>query len=448
MSTNNGSDAPVTTDAPATAAATDANAVGRKLLEDLQNKFSPVASPETVQKLVQDGILPEGSTVIDFGTLKGQLDTDQRTLRDIQAQQPIDTTDAARALTDAQTAQTAAQKTLDDAQARVTPLEQQIQKRQDQDDKVKNAFNTIATTLNQTEIGNGQLTDIVNNPDSTPELRDAANVLLGTIHDETYGSGRGLAHRNTSDYSDFDMFSFSGGIHFNWDTVNRGGEKHEAQNNADRATLAPLLTERDSAKAAKDAADNDLTAKQTDLNNLNDQNLALTTQKQTLSERVQDEQAALDSAQAPGNLDAAGRVTRGGGYYQVAEALLGIPEGGHSTADEKELKMLTRILQNEERLLNGGKLPKYLKVGDQLLAPENLSRVMQELAATLEPAEPVQQAPAVTGPAITDTTTQPVTAPPEQQPPAGDQTLDYTPPYVDPSIFDNTDETQDPGRKR
>jgi|GEM_PF-938069 len=389
MSKNNGSDAATATDAPL-APATDPNAVGHKLLEDLQTKFAPAAAPEAVQKLVQDGILPEGSTVINFDDLKGQLNTDQRTLHDIQTQQPSDTTDATKAVTDAQATQTAAQTALDTAQGKIDPLEAQIKKRNDLDASVRNAYNTLATGLNQIEIGDGQLRDIANDTTQSQTMRDAANVLLGTIHDETYGSGKAIAHRNTSDYTDPDFISFTGGIHFNEATVNRGLQKHADQNTADQTTLTSLTSDRDNAKAALDAAGTDLTAKQQALTAMNDSNTALVTQKQALETRVQDEQAALDTAKPNTELDALGRVTKGGGYYQVAEALLGIAEGGHSTQDEKELKMLTRILQSEEKLLNGGKLPKYLKVGDQLLAPENLGRIMSELQASLAPEQPAQ----------------------------------------------------------
>lgn len=97
-----------------------------------------------------------------------------------------------------------------------------------------------------------------------------------------------------------------------------------------------------------------------------------------LEKRVTDEKAALAPYESINKL---GQVTKDGGYYQTAENLLGISDkGGHSQMQEKELKALTQILQDQTKEQNHGKLPDSLAQKDHLLKPENFDHVLEKLS--------------------------------------------------------------------
>jgi predicted nucleic acid-binding Zn-ribbon protein len=365
------------------APANDSAATGQKLLDDLGSKFYPGASkPDQVGQLVTDGVLPAGSTVIDFGAVKTHLAADQKALDGIKDQKPADNTQAGKDVTDATGKDTAAGKALDDAKAKAKPLEDQIQARKDEDAKVDKAFGVLTKAGKGDAFSKDDLTKL--STDKDPAVAAAAKDLLTEFHPAVPGHGpRGSGGKPEQD-------DYTEGRGFLWGTqkIDKDGiakteAQHAAQNTADGKTLAPLEAAKDTAQKAKDSADTDLAAKQKALDTINQGNTALDAQKTQLAQNIKDEQAALTP---DGSLDKAGRVVKGGGYYQVAENLLGIDDKkGPTTEQAKELKLLTHLLQEEVKANNGGKLPPYLKQNDPLLTSDGIQDVMDKLKKSLAP---------------------------------------------------------------
>jgi hypothetical protein len=357
--------------------ANDNTAVQQALHDDLQGKYFPgAAKPENITKLITDGILPAGATVIDMSAVKDHLTADQQKLAELNGKQPTDVAPATKALTDAQGVQTQAQQTLDAAEAKIKPITDKIDARNQQDAQVKADFDTVTKATGDTWERASDLKAIQNDASKPQEVRDAAGRLLATFQDHPAGTGRGRTNNVTNDYGKVGVLN---PMYLDKDTIEAGIQHHQELNAADQKTLAPLVADRDQAKAAKDTADAGVTTAQKNLDSVNAGNKDLADQKTQTADRIKEEQAALTPDAAA---DKAGRVVRGGGYYQVAENLLGISDKArHTTMQEKELKLLTKMLQDEERTLNGGHLPKYLKENDVLLKPENIQSVIDRLKA-------------------------------------------------------------------
>jgi hypothetical protein len=356
-------------------------AVREALAKDLGNQFFPgAAKPEAVGKLVQDGILPAGSTVIDMGKVQEKLTADTKTAADLKGQQPADTKDATKGVADATGVQKDAGTKLDAAQGKVDGVQGPIDARNKLDADVKKDFDTLHAATKKDEFNKDDLTKLAADTKQTPEVRAAAAQLVSTFHDKATGKN-GSQHKETDDYGkNVHWFKDASHQYINKDTIADGVKNHQTQNTEDQKKLDPLVKDRDAAKQVKDKADTDVTTAQKGLDTLNTQNKDLADQKTQTDARIKEEQGALTP---DASLDKASRVVKGGGYYQVAENMLGISDkGGHSAMQEKELKMLTQLLQNEEKQLNGGHLPKYLKQNDQLLKPENLQHVLDSLQHT------------------------------------------------------------------
>ena len=375
----------------------DNAAVSQKLFSDLQGKFFTGSNkPETVDQLVKDGILPAGSTVIDFSTVQGHLKDDQKKLTEVQGQQPTDTTPATKALADATAVQTTTGAALDQANAKAKPIEDRMQARTAEEAQVSKDYATVSGALKNDTVYKKDLTDLVANANTPVDVKAAAQNLLSTFHTAGHTGPRGQRPGEKSDYAE--TGGWSGKHYFDKDTLQDAAAKHASENAADQKALEPLAAARDQAKQAKEQADAGVTTAQKGLDTVNGQNKALTDQQTQLEAKVKEEQEVLTP---DASADKAGRVVKGGGYYQVAENLLGISDKGHHTAmQEKELRMLTHLLQDEEKQLNGGHLPKYLKQNDQLLRPENLQDVLKKLRpapveapATAPPAPEAPPAP-------------------------------------------------------
>ena len=369
-----------------TAQATDNAAVSQKLLDDIQGKLMPGSSADTVKKLVDDKVLPDGSTVMDFGAVKQHLAGDQKALKDLQDKKPEDTTAATKDVKTATDGQTAAKGAVDTAQGKVDAVQKKIDDRTKEEAEVKKDFATLSKAENKTSFDKDDLTKLAGDDKQPKEVRDAAQNLLNTVHSETHmaSAGKGGMRKVTTDADDYGRTPwYSGTMRIDQKSIDSASAKHQEQNAADKKTMEPLQADLDKAKANKATADTDVKAKQDVLDGLNAKNKGVTDQETKLSGQIKDEQAALTPS---GEVDKLGRVVKGGGYYQVAENLLGIDDKGHHTGmQERELKMLTGMLKDEEKRLHGGELPKYLKTNDQLLAPDNLQDMLEKLKAANAP---------------------------------------------------------------
>lgn len=372
-------------DRHASTGADDSQTAGR-LLADVQGRWLNGSNPESVKKLVDSGVLPEGSSVIDFGQVKKHLGDDQKRLDDLnKVDNSGDKTKAGQELDSAKGVQSEAQKKLDDAQKKVDEVQGRIDKRTQLDQQIPQDYNKVSAALGKETVYASDLKTIVDDKSKPQELRDAAQRMMDTLD-----KNRGRSGQKIGDFAD--VGTWSGATYFDKSTVNAGLEKHKKENEADGKVLEPLAAARDQAKQGKDAADSTVAAKQQAVDKLGGDDRAREEEKAKLTQQIKDEQDALKPQDG---LDKAGRVVSGGGYYQVAEKLLGLDKKGHSIEQERELKMLTKLLQEEARDLNGGRLPMYLKTNDQLLKPENLEHVFDKLRQRLQPAVPAPVAPPV-----------------------------------------------------
>lgn len=363
----------------------DSNVVGQRLLDDIQGKFydGNHSKPESVQQLVKSGILPEGSTFLDFGAVKTRLESDKQQLKTLEGQAPLDVATATKAVTDSTAAQKAAKETFDAAAAKADPLQARIDGRIKQDEQVKKDFATLCGAMKTDILDKADVASLAFDLNRPQAVRDAAKNLMGTFYDATRPMGRGktITHYTANDYTD--TRTFSGKPYFDQESLDAGFKKHETQNAADRKLLLPLAHVKEDAKVALNAADADLMNKQTDFKTADDFNQGLEAKKANLAEKIKEEQLIITPV---GEIEKLGRVVKGGGYYQVAENLLGLKSHGHSDLQEKQLKMLTNLLKEEAKELNGGQLPKYLVSNDQLLKPDNLHRVLDKLRLAQVPA--------------------------------------------------------------
>ena len=343
----------------------------QNLLNDAQGRWLDKNQPDAVNKLVQDGVLPEGSKVIDFGKVSGHLDADRKSLDQANAAAPIDTTGASKALDDAKAKLPAAQKALDAAQQAADAIQNRVSGRINSDRQVQNDFDTISKDTKDTYFYASNLKDLAEDKSKSQEVRDAASRLLGTFHKQ----GRGGAN------SEYATTGF-GAPYIDQGSITSKAQKDNLKNDGDVADFKTKSADRDKAKDVVDGINSDISGKDAELKKQTDANKQAEDSKTQIAERIKREEDALKPNETLADL---GKVTKGGGYYQVAERLLGLDHKRHSNAQERELKMMTRMLQDEERKLHGGHLPKSLRQNDALLKPENMAEMLERVRKIANP---------------------------------------------------------------
>ncbi len=382
--------------APLDKAAIDSAMAGQKLLDDIQGKFyGGSAKPEALDKLVKSGVLPEGATFIDFGAVKTRLDVDHEKLKKLESFAPGDVDGAAKLVTDSRTAPKVASDKFDAAAAKADPLQARIDGRIKQDEQVKKDFATLCGALKTDILDKADVASLAFDLNKSQAVRDAAKNLMGTFYDTTRpAGGRGRSttpvHYTANDYTD--SRTWSGKPYFDQESIERGIKKHETLNAADRKLLVPLARAKNQAELGKAAADDDVANKQKHFKDINNYNEKLETEKTKLAEQIKEEQKILTPT---ADVEKLGRVIKGGGYYQVAENILGLKTNNHTDMEEKQLKILTKLLKEEAQELHGGQLPKYLVKDDQLLKPENIHRVLEKLKRSLPPSPSAEKKAAV-----------------------------------------------------
>jgi hypothetical protein len=338
----------------------------KALLNDTQGKWlAQGGNGDAVQNLVKQGVLPEGANVIDFGKVKQAYGDDTAKLDKLSKEQPVDTTKAGGDVKAAQDVDVAAQKRLDTAQKNVDIYARQIDSDQRYEKQTQGQFDTVTKVLNKQSVSKDDLDKLSKDTNQPQDVRDAAKGLLGTWRNTSQGRFHGTHNDYSADQNTIDQKS-----------LDAGKALHDEWLNPIRAKMARNQPELDAAKANKANADKNLGAATDTLTGLSKQNEQLGKDQETLKARIQAEQAALAPNDKLGDLS---KVQKGGGYYQVAEKLLGIDEKHVTSEDARKLKMLSKILQDNEKALHDGKLPKYLKQNDPLLQPENIERVFQQL---------------------------------------------------------------------
>lgn len=342
------------------------------LLNDTQGKWLAQGSNgDMVQNLVKQGVLPEGAKVIDFGKVKQSYGEDTAKLDQLSKQTPADTTKATGDVKTAQDADVAAQKRLDVAQKNVDIYAKPIDSDLRYEKQVQGQFDSVTKALNKQSVTKDDLQKLVSDESQPQEVRDAAKGLLGTWVPTSSGRFHGI--RN--DYS-------KDGYTIDQKTLDAGKTLHDQWLSTARAKMAGFLPALDAAKAGKADADKNLDSANNALKALNKQNDQLAQEQNDMKARVQAEHDALMLNDKLGDMS---KVQKGEGYYQVAEKLLGVDDKHVSSQQAKELKMLTKILQEEAKALHSGQMPKYLKQNDVLLQPENIERVFQRLNEIANP---------------------------------------------------------------
>jgi len=346
----------------------DPQATAQNLLNDAQGRWFNGSKPEAVKKLVDQGILPKDSQVLDFSTVQDRLKKDQNEFGDIKDKKGPDTTESIRDLGMAKLKQAFGQKNIDGVQGDIDKLQLRIDGVHNMDAQTKKDADAVSKALNKDFAYHSDLSKLAKDDKQPPEVREAAQRLLDTWKK---AGPRGAAN---SDYAKDGWL----GQYVNQDSVDAGIAKHEKGLEKDKSSIAEKTTTRDKLKENQKGLDGAVDDKQTALNKLEQEGKDLEARKKKLADNIQGGQDALKPS---ADLDKAGRVISGGGYYQVAEKLLGLNGKGHSNDQERELKMLTKLLQDEARQSHGGKLPPYLKANDPLLREENLNRIMDKIAA-------------------------------------------------------------------
>ena len=355
----------------------DTTATAQKLYSDVQGWFAGGNPTDAKTKLIADGILPAGSSVIDFSTVSQQHDKDTKELGDLSNKTAPDTTQAQKDADAAKKAQSDGKTKLDGAQKDVDTVQKRIDDRKALDGQVKKDLDVVSKANGGKDaIYKSELETMAKDSKQPQEVRDAAQRLLNT-----WQKPAGSHASASSDYAKGSWMP-GWGDYIDKSSVDAGIAKHDKATQADQADLKTKTGARDQLKTQQDGLDTAAKQKQDALDGLKQQGKDLEDRKTALKQHIADEEAALKPAS---DLEQKGKVVSGGGYYQVAEKLLGVGEKGHSTREEQELKMLTKLLQDEARAEHGGKLPKYLTSGDPLLNPTNVTTVMQKLAAMAHP---------------------------------------------------------------
>jgi hypothetical protein len=339
----------------------DKATTAKNLLDDAQGRWLNKTDPDTVQKLIKDGVLPAGSSVIDFGTVSSHLTKDKQDLAKLGTDVSI--AGANDKWIESDKAKLAsAQEALSGAQASVDTIQKGIDDRTNKDKQVQTDFDTVSKATNTTWFHADNLKSIADDKTKAPEVRDAAQRLYDTFQRKIE---KGQA---TSD------FGASGwtGQYIDQSSITAKVNTDNQANKADGDKLKTATADRDKAQGVVDGINKDMTG-------LEAGSAAATqaqNEKAALADRIKREEDALKPDES---MDKLSKVGKGEGYYQVAERLLGIKSKGHTVKQEHELKMLTGLLQDEERSLNQGRLPRHLKQNDELLKSESISSVLDKL---------------------------------------------------------------------
>jgi hypothetical protein len=339
----------------------DKATTAKNLLADTQGRWLDKSKPDAVAKLVADGVLPEGSQVIDFGKVSAHLDDDKKALTELD-KTPVPLLSTFVAALDADKTKIAsAQTDLDSAQAGVDAIQKRIDDRTKQSEQVQKDFDTISKDTKDTYFYASNLKSLSEDSSKSPEVRDAAKRLLDTFKSDD-GKTPNSEYASTGWRSPY----------IDQDSIKNKTDKDAALNKDDTQKLGTATTARDQAKGGVDALKSDMDRIKNDMDKAADTQNS----KTAIEERIKREEDALKPSS---DIARQAKVARGEGYYQVAERLLGLHGKGHTFKQEAEVKMLTRLLQEEERSLNKGRLPKALKQNDELLNPERLAEVFEKM---------------------------------------------------------------------
>ena len=360
---HHGDKTPHPTESPATTA--------QNLLNDAQGRWLNKGEPDAAAKLIEQGVLPAGANVLDFGKISSHLGEDKKLMDTLNSTTPVDSTAATKALNDAKANLPGAQKNLDAAQKAVDDIQNRIETRVKQDKQVQTDFDTIKKDTKSTYFYASDLKTLSEDNTKSQEVRNAAKRLLDTFHTQ----GRGGSN---SEFATTGLTS----PYIDEGSIDKKMQKDILKNNGDIADLTSKTADLTKAKTTVDGVTKDIADKQKGVTEIDEKNKKLEDDKAKTAERIKAEEDALKPDQSLGDL---GKVVKGGGYYQVAERLLGLDHKAHSNQQEHELKMLTRMLQDEERKLHNGQLPKHLKQNDQLFKPENMADMLERVRKIANP---------------------------------------------------------------
>jgi hypothetical protein len=348
----------------------DKATTAKNLLDDAQGRWLTKTKPDDVQKLVQDGVLPQGSSVIDFGAVSAHLSKDKQDLANLGTD--VSVAGANSKWIDADKARLApAEDVLRGAQSSVDTIQSGIDARTTKDKQVQQDFDTVSKASNTTWFHADNLKSIADDKTKSPEVRQAAQNLYDTF--QRKGKQKGDAT------SDFGASGWSG-QYIDQSSITAKVNKDNLSNKADTDKLGTATADRDKAKGVVDGINTDMS----NLQKASDSANKSQNDKDALADRIKREEDALKPDSSVANL---AKVGKGDGYYQVAERLLGLNSKGHTTKQEHEVQMLTGLLQDEERSLNNGRLPSHLKQNDELLKPERISEVFDKLHKLADPGD-------------------------------------------------------------
>jgi len=342
--------------------------VSQKLFADLERNFGG-GGPNSgnVDQLVKDGILPKGSDHIDLSAVQAHLTEDRKALTDMN-RASAGSEPAVRDLPRVALAGTPGGKSDETMEAL-----HGIASRNKQDAQVQEDFGTVSGAFGFKSDGFSKkdLERVASGEGNVSQnAQDAAERLLHTFNDEAYQEysrgGMHTKHHEVSEYATKGGLFTSGGV-LTGDSIDAAVKAHAAQNEEASKKVEGLQankTKGDSVEPKLDGsnpevnADNPAQAKRDQLNN-----------------RIKEEEAALKPQ--PSSVADRGRVVSGGGYYQVAENLLGFGNK-HDATQEKEVTALQHLLQDEVRAENHGTLP-TLKAGQRLVTDEAMQRIFDKI---------------------------------------------------------------------
>ena len=347
----------------------DKATTAKHLLDDAQGRWLNKTNPDAVQKLIKDGVLPAGSSVIDFGSVSSHLAKDKQDLAKLGTDVSIAGANATWIAAD-KAKLGPAQDALNGAQASVDTVQKGIDDRTNKDKQVQTDFDTVNKATNTTWFHAADLKSIADDSTKSTDVRGAAQRLYDTFQKKARGEGS----------SEFGASGLTG-EYINQDSITAKVAKDNLANKADTDNkLTPATADRDKAKGIVDGINKDMD----NLQKGSDAATKTQNDKNALGDRIKEEEDAL---QPDASMAKLAKVGKGEGYFQVAERLLGLGKKGHTVTQERELKMLTGLLQDEERSLNNGRLPKHLKQNDELLKPESISGVFDKLHKMVAPGE-------------------------------------------------------------
>ncbi len=346
----------------------DKATTAKNLLDDAQGRWLTKPNPDDVQKLIKDGVLPPGASVIDFGAVSAHLKKDKEDLAKLGPD--VSVAGANSKWIDADKARLGpAETALRGAQATIDSIQKGIDERTNKDKQVQQDFDTVSKASNDTWFHADNLKSIADDKTKSDEVRQAAQRLYDTFQRK----GKGAAS------SDFGASGFTG-QYIDQNSITAKISKDDLSNKADADKLTTATAERDKAKGVVDGINTDMDK----LQKASDAANKSQNEKDALADRIKREEDALKPA---ANLASLAKVGKGEGYFQVAERLLGLNNKKHTALQEREVEMLKRLLQDEERSANHGRLPRHLKQNDELLKPENISEVLSKLKKLVHPGD-------------------------------------------------------------